>query len=195
MTSEITIRQFKSLKENKELRNQAMAMYMSGEFYPTEICDRLLVDIEELGILVFGRDRLGTSKSCWKYLKDSGQVPKFVSVYEKIKPLYIKKTEKKILDTVNRLLDNYADDEDGKVSEKIDDMDTKDLNNLVSAMEKIDKIGRLEEGKATTHTITERTSYSLREIVAKKKADAAEIVDAEFKEIPKIKMPTGRGSE
>ena len=175
--NEITIRQYKSLKENKELRNQAMAMYMSGEFYPTEICDRLLVDIEELGILVFEKDRTGESKSCWKYLKDSGQVPKFVSVYEKIKPLYIKKTEKKILDTVNKVIDNLGEDES-----KIQDMDTKDLNNLVTAMEKIDKIGRLEEGKATTHTVTERTSYSLREIVAKKKAD--DIENVEFKEIP-----------
>lgn len=185
MTSEITIRQFKSLKENRELRNQAMAMYMSGEFYPTEICDRLLVDIEELGILVFGKDRTGTSKTCWKYLKDTGQVPKFVSVYEKIKPLYIKKTEKKILDTVNKVIDNIGDDE-----EKINDMDTKDLNNLVTAMEKIDKIGRLEEGKATTHTVTERTSYSLREIVNKKKEE--KIVDANFKEIKRPNLPMSK---
>lgn len=177
--SNLTVKSFKSLKENKDLRDQAMAMYMHDDFYPTEICDKLHVDIEELGLYVFGNNRKGDSKTCWKYLKDTGNVPKFISVYEKIKPMYIKKTEKKILDITNKLLDNVLEDTD-----KIKDMDTKDLNNLVSAMEKVDKIGRLEEGKATTHTITERKSFSLREIVNAKKEEDKKIVDAEYRNLP-----------
>ena len=163
MTKEITINQFKSLKNNKDLRDQAMAMYMSGEFYPTEICDKLHLDINELGRYVFGADKTGTSTCCWKYKKDNGDIPKFISVYERIKPLYIKKTEKKLLDITNKLLDNLQEDED-----KILDMDSKDLTNLISSMEKIDKMGRLEEGKATTHTVTERTTFSLRDVLNKK---------------------------
>lgn len=175
----LTVKSFKSLKENKDLRDQAMAMYMHDDFYPTEICDKLHIDIEELGLYVFGSKRDGLSKTCWKSLKDTGNVPKFISVYEKIKPMYIKKTEKKILDITNKLLDNTLLNED-----KIKDMDTKDLNNLVSAMEKVDKIGRLEEGKATTHAITEKKSFSLREIVSAKKEKDAEIVDAEYRNLP-----------
>lgn len=169
--NEIVISTFKSLKTNRELKNQAMAMYMSGEFYPTEICDRLHVDINELGEFVFGVNRLGTDKDCWKYRKEAGDIPKFISTYEKIKPMYIKKTEKKILDAVNKIMDNLGEDED-----KINDMDTRDLNNLVTAMEKIDKIGRLEEGKATTHTVTERTSFSLREIINNKRRKLPDVV-------------------
>lgn len=183
--SNLTVKSFKSLKENKDLRDQAMAMYMHDDFYPTEICDKLHIDIEELGLYVFGENRKGDSKTCWRYLKDTGQMPKFISVYEKIKPMYIKKTEKKILDIANKLLDKTLESED-----KIQDMDTKDLNNLVSAMEKIDKIGRLEEGKATAHTVTERKSFSLREIIANKKEEDEKIVDAEFKN-----LPTSRGSD
>lgn len=181
--SNLTVKSFKSLKENKDLRDQAMAMYMHDDFYPTEICDKLHIDIEELGLYVFGKKRDGLSKDCWKNLKDTGNVPKFISVYEKIKPMYIKKTEKKILDIANKLLDTFID-EDGIAADKINDMDTKDLNNLVSAMEKVDKIGRLEEGKATAHTVTERKSFSLREIVNAKKEEKEKIVDAEYRNLP-----------
>lgn len=184
MTTELS--NYKSIKENRELRIQAMAMYMSGEFYPTEIAQRLSIDINELGYYVFGADKTGTSKTCWHHLKETGQAPKYLSVYEKIKPMYIKKTEKKVLDMVNKIVDNLADDEDA-----IRDMTTKDLNNLVTSLEKIDKIGRLEEGKATSHTIQERETFSLRDIVAQsKKVKDEDIEDAVI--IDKPKLPFGR---
>lgn len=152
-----------------------MAMFMSGKFYPTEIADRLSIDINELGYYVFGADKTGTSKSCWHHMKESGEQPHFLAVYEEIKTLYIKKTEKKLLDAVNEAVDNLVS------SGKIEDADSKDLVNLVSAMEKIDKIGRLEEGRATSHTVNETKSFSLRDI----EAQSDSITDLPYTEIKK----------
>jgi len=153
---------YKSLKDNPALKRQAELMYYSGGFLPTEICERLCVDIEELGKYVFGGDRSGTSTHCWRYKKDHGEAPKFLEVYEATKPMYIKKTEKKLLDIVNEIVDAIGADR-----EKILDMDSKDLSNFISSLEKIDKMGRLEEGKATSHVVNERETFSLRDIIGK----------------------------
>jgi len=183
MSNEITVNQFKSLKDNKQVRDQAMAMYMCDHFYPTEIADKLHIDIEELGLYVFGIKKDGLAKTCWKYKKDNNLMPQFLQVYEKIKPMYVKKTEKKLLDMVNAVVDNLAKDKD-----KLLDMDTKDLTNLIASMEKIDRIGRLEEGKATSHTVQERQTFSLREVVMEAKSKKLDdIEDAEV-----IKLPMGK---
>lgn len=151
---------YHKLSDNKDLKRQAMLMYVSGEFFPTEIASKLNIDIEELGIYVFGKDKSGTTKACWKYLKDNGTLPKYVETYEAIKPMYIKKTEAKLLSIVNKVIDNIESD-----PTILDELDTKDLGSLISSYEKIDKIGRLEEGKATSHVVSERRSFTLNDIV------------------------------
>lgn len=175
MENEITIREYKSLKDNPELKKQAMAMYMSDDFFPTEIAEYLGVDINELGEFVFGRDKSGTNPSCWKAKKDRGEVPRYIQVYERVKPLYLKKTEKKTLDITNKLLDKIANDPD-----LFEEMGTRDLKNLIDSMEKIDRISRLEEGKATSHVASERTTFTLRDILNK---NSNNIEDADVIEI------------
>lgn len=175
-----TLKTYRSLKDNNELRRQAMLMFFSGKFYPTEIASMLSVDINELGYYVFGKDKTGTSPSCWHNKLQTGDYPKFIEVYEEIKTLYVKKTEKKLLDAINDTLDKLAD------NDEIQDFDTKDLANLVNSMEKIDKIGRLEEGKATSHTIQERPTFTLRDIDAKVD-QVDQVEDIPYTELPKVK--------
>lgn len=151
---------YHKLSENKDLKRQAMLMYVSGEFYPTEIASKLNIDIEELGYYVFGADKTGTSKSCWKHLKDENKLPKWTETYKAIKPMYIKKTEAKLLKVVNKVIDNIESD-----PTILDELDTKDLASLISSYEKIDRIGRLEDGTATSHVVSERRSFTLNDIV------------------------------
>lgn len=151
---------YHKLSENKELKKQAMLMYVSGEFYPTEIAAKLSIDIDELARYVFGKNGLGTDKSCWEYKKVHGNVAKWTETYEAVKPLFIKKTEKKLLDAVNKIIDRISSDDT-----VMEELDTKDLASLIASYEKLDKIGRLEEGKATSHVVSERTTFSLRDIV------------------------------
>lgn len=165
----------KTLKGNKDLMIQAMSMYYSEEFYPTEIAEHLNIDINELGEYIFGRDKTGTTSSCWYAKKKNNNPQKFLSVYTSIKPMYIKKTESKLLTQINRALDDILES-DAK-------MDTKALKELVDSMEKIDKIGRLEDGRATGHTISEVASFSLKDIMAKKKDEESIISDVEYREV------------
>lgn len=174
----IEIPKFRSLKENKQLRRQAMSMYMSDEFFPTEIAAHLQVDINELGEYVFGHNRKGDSKSCWKYLKEQGQIPQYASTYEDVKTLYIKKTEHKLLKMANKLVDKLNSED------KLDEMQTKDLINIINSLEKVDRIGRLEEDKPTQNVVTERKSFSLRDIVASKNNPSEEPIEAKFTELP-----------
>ena len=166
-----------TLTGNPPLLKQAKIMYLSGQFYPTEICEKLGVDINELGLYVFGANKQGTTKTCWKYMLDNGDIPNYVSTYEEIKPHFIKKTEKKLLDKINEVVDCLVDAED---------MDTKDLVNLVGSYEKVDRIGRLEEGKSTSNVMTQKKTFSLRDIIASKKED---IEDANYTELPSNRMP------
>ena len=165
-----------SLRSNKSVRERAMMLYFSKKFSPTEICSSLNIQVEEFGLYVFGENRNGESKTCWKYLRETNKTYNYLDTYVAIKPDYIKKTEKRILDKMNDALDD--------IDESEDKLDTKDLGNLAATMEKMDKMGRLEEGKATSHVASERRTFTLRDIVDEKKDD--EVIDnVEFKEIKK----------
>jgi hypothetical protein len=175
MNKEISVQKYKSLKEDSKLRKQAQHMYLHKGFYPTEIADTLGIDINELGHYVFGSDRTGTAKTSWKYMLDNDVMPNHVGYYKEVKNSYIKKTESKLLDAVNKVADHILDDEDA-----IQDMTTKDLSNLVTSFSQIDKIGRLEDGKSTSNVTTRRTSYSLREIVSGKDKETREVSPEDY---------------
>ena len=147
---------YDSLKESKELRDQARHMYYSGIF-PTEIAEKLNVDINELGYYVFGADKTGDSPSCWFQRRLNNPSNSFIT-YERVKPYVLKSTEAKLMDRVHSSVDKMI--EDKKVFENIGEIQT-----AVSTIEKIDKITRLEEGKATAHIQSSRKSFTLREIV------------------------------
>jgi hypothetical protein len=162
----------KSLKGNVELQEEAKAMYFNG-ISPVEICEHLNVDIDELGYLVFGKDGTGESSRCWFAVKSkrlANGTLSTVTNYALIKPYLIKKTEKKMLDKVNEALETVDAEE----------MGVSGIKDMVTSMEKIDKIGRLEEGKATEHVHQTRQTFSLRDIVAKAKVVDDDIEDAEI---------------
>jgi hypothetical protein len=169
--------QLNSLKNNPDLRVQAMHMYFSKEFFPTEIALFLNIDINELGEYIFGKSRAGTAKRCWYYMREKGQTPKSLSTYVSIKPMLIKKTESDLIDVVRKGINKIVNDEDAELTPD-------SITKLVSAYEKMDKIGRLEDGKATSHVINENRSFSLREIVDdKKRFYDDDIEDVEYEEI------------
>ena len=147
-------------------------MYFSEDFYPTEIADTLDIDINELGIYIFGPSKDGKDKDCWYRRKIENNPSRHIATYVSVKPNLIKKTEAKILDRISKALEDIEGQENP--------LSVKDLKDLTDSMEKIDKIGRLEDGKATSHVVNEKATFSLRDIVAKK---IENIKDAEFKEI------------
>lgn len=169
--------QLNSLKNNPDLRLQAQHMYFSREFFPTEIASYLNVDINELGEYIFGASRTGNSKKCWHYRRENELEPKNLSNYVAIKPMLVKKTESELLEVVKKGIKKISENKDAELSPD-------SIAKLVSAYEKIDKIGRLEEGRATSHVINENRSFSLREIVDdKKRFYDDDVEDVEYKEI------------
>ena len=139
-----------------KVREKARHLYYGG-FFVTEIVETLDIDINELGLAVFGADGTGLSEDTWAYKKLHRPVASVVS-YEKVKTLALRKPEAKLVQGITRRLEKMED------NNSFEDMDMDDLSKAVSMVEKLDRIGRLEEGKATQHIAQERRTFSLREI-------------------------------
>jgi hypothetical protein len=164
---------YKQLRGNKELIKEAQSMYYSN-ISPVEICSHLNIDINELGTYVFGEDGTGVKSNCWYVIRRDRQSRGDLSTvadYTVVKSFVIKRTEQKMLNKIEKAVD-LVDEEDMGIS---------GIRDLVSSLEKIDRIGRLEDGKATEHVHQTRQTFSLRDIVAQvnkpEQIEDAEIVE------------------
>ena len=149
-----------------------MHMYYSN-VYVTEIVEQLRLDISDLTQWVFGADGTGTSKQCWAYRKIHRPPSSAVS-YEKVKPIIMKSTEFKLLNRIRASVDD--------MEKNSDTMDMDDMSKAMGIVERLDKITRLEEGKATAITETTRKTYTLRDIGDMRSNDDS-IEDAEYKDV------------
>ena len=173
-----------SIVSNLKLRDQARQMYYSGIFV-TEIVEALNLDINELHRFVFGKDGLGTAHNCWAHLKLHRPRSSAVT-YEKVKPFILKSTEFKLLNRIRASVD------DMETNDTLLDMD--DMSKAMGMVERIDKITRLEEGKATAITETTKRTFTLRDIQdARKESEKEEIVEAEFTEVLGGESGAGKG--
>ena len=155
-----------------KLKEKAMHLYYQGIF-PTEIIELLNIRFDDLALAVFGADRTGNHPDCWAYKKLCRPSVSIVS-YEKVKSIALRKPEAKLVAGITRKLQQMED------NNAFVNMDMDDMSKAVSMIEKLDRVGRLEESKATQHIASERRTYSLREIAEQGdgiNGDTDEIVD------------------
>lgn len=140
-------------------RKQAEQLYYAGIFV-TDIVESLHIDISDLGREVFGPDGSGNHPECWAYKKLHRPLSSPIT-YEVVKPVLLKKVEFQIFNRVRASID------DMEQRDELLDMD--EMNKAVSMIEKLDKITRLEEGKPTQHIESEHRTYTLREIIDRRR--------------------------
>lgn len=144
----------RSLFQNQDLRRQARHLFMAGIFV-TEICETLDVSRDELGVLAFGADGTGQSPSCWAYQRLERPASSAVT-YERVKPFLLKTVEARFINRVRASI--LALEESNTL------LNMQDMSRAVDVVEKLDRITRLEEGKATEHIAQTRTTFTLREL-------------------------------
>lgn len=183
--STLTTASERSLASNKELRRQARQLFFAG-IYVTEIMEGLqLADQAELMRYVMGEDGRGIDPQCWMYQRS--QRPRSSAVtYERVKPFLLKSVEFKFLNRVRASID--------AMEEKDELLAMADMERAVGIVERLDKITRLEEGKATEHIATTRTSYSLRDLARMKEQQNGKSpptdIEAEVAGPPRSPPPT-----
>lgn len=182
MGNELTVKPPNILADNPELRRKAREMYYAG-IYVTEIVEHLNLDLEELTRYVFGADGQGTAKDCWAFIKLHRPRSSAVT-YERVKPFILKGLEFKLLNRIRASADEM--EKDNRT------LDIDEMNKAMSVVERLDKITRLEEGKATAIQEVNKKTYSLRDITAQVLENEDDIEDAEYTEVD---SPTSRPRE
>ena len=158
----------------------AQQFYFGG-ILPTDISETLDMDMEDLGYLCFGIDRTGRSPDTWHHQMLERPADS-ITTYTSVKPLLLKKSEMNLMKLIN--------DSTEEMVEKDEKLDMDDMSKAVGMIEKMDKIGRLEEGKATEN-IEISAGFSLRDIANGKQieepptpspqeVDESDIEDAEY---------------
>lgn len=140
--------------------DRARHLYFSG-VSPTDISESLDIDIEDLGYLCFGPNRKGTLSTCW-YAEKKTRPELSVHTYQVVKPTIMKQSEMRLMEVINRSTDHLIE------SDEILDLD--DMSKAMGMVEKIDKITRLEENKATEN-IEVHQSFTLRDILEQLEGD------------------------
>lgn len=163
-----------------EKQEQARDMYFAG-IYPSEISDELNVGFDLLGTYVFGMDGTGNDPKCWSYQlkerRNMGTVA-LTGSYVRQKPHILKQAEAGMIKLVQDSV--KAHNNDGKI------LEVNEINTVIAAVEKIDRITRLEEGKATEHKALEVKHFDQRQVMehARKNSPSAHPdVEAEFKKL------------
>lgn len=171
-------------------------MYL-GNYEMFDICEKLNISIDTLRFYIFGENGSGSNENCWFQIKKQLN-PLSVGLYLKDKMIVLDKTAGIALNILNenlkRIQTNMIDDP--SLTLTIDD--TKKLAGIVVDM---DKMVRLESGKATDiiDTIANMSVSDARRILAEDpfapkviEADYDEIEDGEVlvKEIPDSNIET-----
>lgn len=172
----------------------ARDMYFS-KISPTDIAKELDININDLGLMIFGSDKSGRSPDCW-YQQSFNVEPDAIGHYVAAKRYVLSQVEvnlsKKIVEGAKEL----AEDKSRTLS--LDEMKT-----ASAILKDIDNMNRLERGEATSITESYH-GYTLREIkngkpikveneydrTSEEESDEEGIEEASFQEIPK---PRGNG--
>jgi site-specific recombinase XerD len=160
-----------------EIRERAKMMYLSG-YRVDEICIKLNLNQADVNNWVFGVDGKGTSEACWLVVKS--QVDDCsISAYVLNKQDVFERTTGLALNCLTMSL--------ARLNKRIaegQDLDVDEISKLAGVVEKMDKTGRLEAGKATQiiHN-TGLTPEKIRDIIRCDQINDGEIVDATFTEL------------
>lgn len=155
-----------ALSKDDALQKKAMHMYFSG-ILAIEIAQYLNVEMSELSTYVYGEDGRGMHPNCWCYQMQSRPNVSVVS-YQEVKPYVLKHTEALLIEKVRKSVDELHKD---NIPLSMDDMDI-----ATKMIERIDRITRLEEGKATEHVAIQHKTFSLREIAEQAGQDKALVI-------------------
>ena len=164
----------------KEKLTRARELYFAG-IYPTEIAQALDIDMDDLGVLVFGEDAQGRAPSCWSQqrqqrLQDGALTNP--SEYKKVKSSYITQVESGMMRLLQESITEHL--REGKK------LSIFEIEKFTAAIERLDKINRLEEGLATEHIGVQFAEYSQKEIIEYRRNNTpymSEDVEAEFQHL------------
>ena len=163
---------------SQEVRERAKMMYLA-QYSLEEIVIKLNINLNVLKEWVFGKDGKGTSASCWNVVRS--QVSDCsITAYILSKQDVFERTTGLALNCLTKALEGL----NKRVNEG-QELDVDEIHKISSVIEKMDKINRLEAGRATAivHN-TGLTPEKVREII--KNDPIADVVDVEYKELEDI---------
>lgn len=166
-------------KLDRKTKETARLMYL-GDYEMIDICEKLNIDIDTLRFYVFGENGAGSNEHCWFQIKKQLN-PVSVATYIKDKIVVLDKTAGMALNILNENLKRIQGQmlDDSSFTLSIDD--TKKLAGIVVDM---DKIVRLESGKATDiiDNIAHMSLADAKRLLAEDPF-APDVIDAEFDDI------------
>lgn len=167
-------------------------MMYFGDYELVDIAESLSTDLDTIRFYVFGENGTGSNEHCWYQLKKQLN-PTSVATYIKDKISVLDKTAGMAMNIMNENLRRVQTQmlEDSSFTLSIDD--TKKLAGIVVDM---DKIVRLESGKATDiiDNIAHMSVADAKRILAEDPF-APQVIEADFEELDDIVIPSDDGIE
>lgn len=172
-----------ALLESKELKQKAEALFFSTDYSPVKIASLTGCEVEGVRSWIFGPDGIDYTKNkdCWFYKKEILGIGASIAKYRQVEPILIASAKAQSLDILSKQIDLTSK----SLSESSTVLDMDQLKKLSDIYEKIDKIDRLEQGRATNITETKLDRMDATDIVAARRhlSDYADIEDIEYKEM------------
>jgi hypothetical protein len=166
-------------KIDRKTKETARIMYFS-DYDLVDIAEKLNISLETVRFYVFGENGSGSNEHCWFQIKKS-LTPTSVATFIKDKAIVLERTAGLALNLLNENLKRVQSqmEEDSSFTLSIDD--TKKLAGIVVDM---DKIVRLESGKATDiiDNIAHMSLADARRILAEDPFSPT-VVEGEFEDI------------
>lgn len=144
--------------------SQAMALFFHQGYGLMKIAALTGLGLDEVKALVYGKDgNWQSNPKSWMHIKT--YQPESMTVisptqYQEIEPILFSQTKAKALRAIERAVDRVTEDEE---------LDLDDAMKLTNIFTAIDKVDRLEKGKATNITSTELDRMEAVDIVAERR--------------------------
>jgi hypothetical protein len=142
--NEVTTIYTDSVLKNKEIREKAKLLYLGG-YSPEEIATMINSHPDDIGRLVYGEDGTGESKRCWSQIKARMQ-PTAITAFLAEKAHVFERTTGLALKILTSNLEKLCEYHDDPTTPP---MKPDELAMISSIVMNMDKICRLETGKAT----------------------------------------------
>ena len=160
-----------------DILKKAKIMYFHG-YSADEIVGKLNIPYNTVSEWIFGKDGRGESPSCWAVVKAKASEASIIS-YVIDKQGVFDRTTSVAHRCVTMMLEQYSK----KVANEEVDFTVDEIRKMASIVVDMDKVARLESGKATSiiDTTTGLSAKELREIIASD--PIADVVDVQYVEL------------
>ena len=162
---------------NDEIVKKAKVMYFHG-YNADEIVAKLNIPYNVVSEWIFGKDGNGTAPSCWAVFKAKAHEGSIIS-YVIDKQGVFERTTSVAHNCVTMMLEQYSK----KVANEEVDFTVDEIRKMASIVVDMDKVARLESGRATSiiETTTGLSASELRDII--KNDPIADVVDVAYTEL------------